>query len=149
MGLKRPSGPRLRNAQRTPRHTHRFPGVRESPRRPVSLLSVSPLVARTTSTSRRITRAARVRKPSAENRSDGQKLSFPRSSSCVLYPRHTTHIRASAFSFPPAITIAPYHLEHFEFCVFPRSISRVDGATELGTLHLTSGLTSFVSPELL
>ena len=58
---------------------------------------VFPLVARTPSTRRRITRTARVRKPSAENRSHIQKSPFSRSSSCVAYPRHPTHIRAFAF----------------------------------------------------
>ena len=131
-------------------HTHSvFPCVRESPGRPALLLSVSPLAVRTTSTRHRITRVALVRAPSAEYRSDVQKYPLSRFSSCVLFPRHTTHIRAPAFSFSPAITIAPYGFQHFEFCVFSISIPGVDGATVLGTLDLiSSGLLSFVFPDL-
>ena len=60
------------------------------------------------STRRRITRTARVRKPSAENRSHIQKFFFPRSSACVAYPRHTTHILA--FAFPSCYHDCPVSL---------------------------------------
>ena len=84
--------------------------------------------------------------PSAENRAHIQKFSFPRSSSCVLYPRHTSHIRASAFPFTLAKTIAPYQIVHYCVCVFPNSPVRFHGATELRTLHLNfPDLLSFVS----
>ena len=133
--LKRFSDPRPLDTQRTPTHTHRLPGVRKSPGR-----SVLP------STRHRITLAARVRKQSDENRSHVQKFSFSGPSSCVLYPRHTTHIRASAFPFTPAITIARYHFVHFSCCVFSISPFRIHGATELRTLHLNfPDLLSFVS----
>ena len=119
-------------------HTHRFPCARSSPGRPVPLVSVSPLAARTPRTRHRIIRVARVRAPSAENRSSVQKHPVSRSSSCVLYPRHTTHIRAPAFSFTPAITIAPYRSRTLRVCVFLITISRDHGALELGTRYLIS-----------
>ena len=123
-----------------------FPCVRGSPGRPVPFLSVSPLCARTPSTRDRITRAARVRAPSAENRSDVQKVSFSRHSSCLLYHRHATHIRASAFTFTLANTIAPYTRRTLRVCVFTRSLSRIHGATELRILHVNFPcLPSFVS----
>ena len=50
--------------------------------------------ARTPSTCHRTTRAARVRAPSAENRSCVQEYPVSRSSLWVLFPRHTTHMRA-------------------------------------------------------
>ena len=128
--MKRPSGPRPADTERTPTHTYRFPRAQEPPGRHPLTFPVFHLVARTPSTRRRITRAARVRKPSAENRSHIQKFSFPRSSSCVAYPRHTTHIRA--FSK----TIATYRSYTSCVCVFSISPFRVHGATELRTLHL-------------
>ena len=103
--MKRPSGPRPADTERTPTHTHHFPSAQESPGRPSLPFPGFPLWQPNPSTRRRITRAARVRKPSAGNGSNVQKFPFSRSSSCVLYPRHTTHIRASAFHFSPAITI--------------------------------------------
>ena len=65
-------------------------------------------------TRRRITRTARVRKPSAENRSHIQNFAFPRSSACVAYPRHTTHIRA--FAFPSCYHDCPEH-DHLLLCL--------------------------------
>ena len=46
------------------------------------------------------------------------KAPFSRSSSCVLYPRHTTHIRAPAFSFTLATTIAHTDRTHFKLRLF-------------------------------
>ena len=69
------------------------------------------------STRRRITVAARVRKPSAENRSHIQNFSLSRSSACVVYPHHTIHIRA--FSFPSCYHDCPVTLVHwFVFASF-------------------------------
>ena len=96
--VKRPSGPRPADTERTPTHTHHFPSAQESPGRPLSLTRFFPFGRPNPSTRRRITRTARVRKPSAENRSHIQNFSFPRSSACVAYPRHTTHILAFAFT---------------------------------------------------
>ena len=144
--MKRPSGLRPADTERTPTHTPRFSRVRESPGRPVPPFRVFPLVARTPSTRHRITRVARVRNPSAENRSHIQKFYFPRSSSCVLYPRHTAHIHATVFSFTLAKTIAPYTFVRFLCCVFSNSPFRFHGATKLRTLHLNfPDLLSFVS----
>ena len=72
--LKRPSGPRPADTEHTPTDTPRFPSAQKSPGRPFPSFTVFPLVARTPSTRRRITWAARVRKPSAENRLHIQKL---------------------------------------------------------------------------
>ena len=73
-------------------HTHTpFSAPRNQLDVPFSLSRFFPLVTRTPSTRRRITRAARVRKPSAETRSHIQKFSFFRSSTCVVPPTHHTH----------------------------------------------------------
>ena len=98
-------------------HTPRFSRVRESPRWSVPPFPVFPLVARIPSTRHRITRVARVRKPSAENRSHIQNLSVFSLSTCVGYPQHTTHIRA--FAFLSCYHDCPVTLEHrFVFASF-------------------------------
>ena len=91
--------------------------AQESPGRSLSLPRFFPLATRTPSTRRRITRAARVRKPSAENRSHIQNLSVFPLSTCVVYPQHTTHIRA--FAFPSCYHDCPVtHLHWFAFASF-------------------------------
>ena len=102
---KGPRVPALWNTQGTPTYTHRFPCVRGSPGRPVPFLSVSPLCARTPSTRHRITRAARVRAPSAENRSYVQKFSVS-PSSCV--PPMFPHTHVLPFSLFALQTDSPY-----------------------------------------
>ena len=101
---KGPRVPALWNTQGTPTYTHRFPCVRGSPGRPVPFLSVSPLCARTPSTRHRITRAARVRAPSAENRSYVQKFSV---SPLLVLPRCFHTHTCSRFLFLRCKPIAP------------------------------------------
>ena len=45
--MKRPSGPRPADTERTPTHTHRFPSAQESPGRPLLSSSVFPFGHRT------------------------------------------------------------------------------------------------------
>ena len=88
--VKRPSGPRPADTERTPTHTHPFFRAQESHGRPLLSFPVFPFGHLNPSTRRRITRAARVRKPTAENRSNVQKFPFSPSSSCVASP-NTPH----------------------------------------------------------
>ena len=76
-------------------------------------------------TRKRSIRVALIPAPSAEIRSSVQKHPVFRSSSCGLFPRHTAHIRAPAFSFNSAIPLPRQARVHFEFCVFPISVFRV------------------------
>ena len=76
------------------------------------------------------------------------EVQFSRSSSCVLFPRHTTHIPAPAFTFSPAIRLPRTHLEHFEFCVFSNTFFRENGASRTLTLRPNSSVClPFVSSE--
>ena len=143
---KGPRVPALWNPQGTPTYTHRFPCVRGSPGRPVPFLSVSNLCARTPSTRHRITLAARVRAPSAENRSYVQKFSVS-PSSCVppMFP-HTHVLQFSLFALQ---TDSPYTCVRRRLCVFSISLSQDNGASELVTLRpASSDLFQFVSPNL-
>ena len=102
----------------TPTHKPRFPSVRESPGRPVPLISVFPLVARTQSTSHRVSRVARVRNPSAENRSHVQKLPFP-----VLLRVFCTHDIPHTYVHPLSLSLLLLRLPrtlvvHFVFASF-------------------------------
>ena len=148
--MKWPSGPRPSDTQNTPTHPHRSPMRHGITWTPLPLLSASPLAARTPSTRHRITLVARICAPSAENRSDVQKSPFSRFFSCVLYPRYTTHIRAPAFHFSPAITIAPYRSWTLRVCVFSNTFFRENDASRTLTVYpISSDLLPFVSPNLL
>ena len=116
-------------------HTHCFPRDQEPPGRPLLSFPVFPFGRPNPSTRRRITRTARVRKPSAENRSHIQTFFFPRSSACVVYPRHTAHILA--FAFPSCYHDCPVpHFTLVRVCVFSISLFRFHGAQNFGTLRL-------------
>ena len=89
-------------------HTHRFPCVRNPPGRHALIFSVFPLADRTPTTRLRITRVARIRAPSAENRSDVQKSPFfPFFFLCSVHQTYHTHACAR-FLFLLGNTIAPY-----------------------------------------
>ena len=143
---KGPRVPALWNTQGTPTYTHRFP-VRQGFSWTSLPLSFSfHFVRPNPSTRHRITRAARVRAPSAENRSYVQKFSVS-PSSCV--PPMFPHTHVLPFSLFALQTDSPYTCVRRRLCVFSISLSQDNGASELLTLRpASSDLLPFVSPSL-
>ena len=106
--MKRHSGPRPADTERTPTHTYRFPAPRNHLDVPslfpgFSLWSPEPQVPAAGSPGRR-----GFENHQPKNRSHIQNFSVNPLSTCVVYPQHTTHILA--FAFPSCYHDCPVHL---------------------------------------
>ena len=95
--MKRPSGPRPADTERTPTHTHRFPSAQEPPGRPLLSFPVFPLWSPEPQFPPPDHPDGAGSKTIGRKPITHTKLLLSRTSTRVACPRHTTHIRAFAF----------------------------------------------------